>query len=126
MVKLIKIFNYYSKLKNLNLTARTSEIVDTRTSELVDIGQMPTSCADLERMGQKVNGLFLVKGSKKMEMIYCNFFANQNGTTCAILLVIFGYIVCLIILFYRQTEMDRIRRRQIGARPFLRPERFFI
>jgi hypothetical protein len=45
---------------------------------------MPTSCADLERMGQKVNGFFLVKGSKKMEMIYCNFFANQNGTTCAI------------------------------------------
>jgi hypothetical protein len=45
---------------------------------------MPTSCADLERMGQKVSGFFFVKGSKKMEMIYCNFFANQNGTTCAI------------------------------------------
>ncbi len=88
MVKLIKIFNYYSKLKNLNLTARTSEIVDTRTGEIVDIGQMPTSCADLERMGQRINGFFSVKGSKKMEMIYCNFFANQNGTTCAILLVI--------------------------------------
>ncbi|XP_046637960.1 uncharacterized protein LOC124316201 [Daphnia pulicaria] len=52
--------------------------VNTRSSELVDIGKMPTSCADMERMGQKVNGFFLVKGSKKMEMIYCNFFANQN------------------------------------------------
>jgi hypothetical protein len=61
-----------------------NEIVDTPTSEIADIGRMPTSCADLERMGQKVNGFFLVKGSKKMEMIYCNFFANQNGTTCAI------------------------------------------
>jgi hypothetical protein len=33
-------------------------------------------------------------------------------------------IVCLIGFVYRQTEMDRIRRRQIGARPFLRPEKF--
>jgi hypothetical protein len=62
---------------------------------IVDIGKMPTSCDDLQRMGQKVNGYFTVKGTKKMEMIYCNFFANQNGTTCAILLV----IVCLIVLF---------------------------
>ncbi len=45
---------------------------------------MPSSCADMERMGQKVNGFFSVKGLNKMEMIYCNFFANQNGTTCAI------------------------------------------
>jgi hypothetical protein len=61
-----------------------NEIVDTRTSELVDIGKMPTSCADLERIGHKLSGFFSVKGSKNMEMIYCNFFANQNGTTCAI------------------------------------------
>jgi hypothetical protein len=42
---------------------------------------MPTSCWDLQQMGQKVNGFFLVKGSKKMEMIYCDFYPNQNGTT---------------------------------------------
>jgi hypothetical protein len=36
-------------------------------------------------MGHKLSGFFSVKGAKKMEMIYCNFFANQNGTTCAIL-----------------------------------------
>ncbi len=107
-------------MKEFDLTARTSEIVNTRTSELVDIGQMPTSCADLERMGQKVNGFFLVKGSKKMEMIYCNFFANQNGTTC-----FNNYISYFLSNFFvhRQTKMDRIRRRQIGARLFLRPER---
>ncbi len=29
-------------------------------------------------------------------------------------------------LMKRFSEMDRIRRRQIGARPFLRPEKFFI
>ncbi|XP_046443530.1 uncharacterized protein LOC124193652 isoform X2 [Daphnia pulex] len=49
-----------------------------RTSELVDIGKMPTSCADLQRTGHKLSGFFSVKGAKKMEMIYCNFFANQN------------------------------------------------
>jgi hypothetical protein len=42
---------------------------------------MPTSCADLQRMGQKINGFFLVKGSKKMETVYCDFYPNQNGAT---------------------------------------------
>ncbi|XP_046658052.1 uncharacterized protein LOC124352561 isoform X4 [Daphnia pulicaria] len=52
--------------------------LNARTSELVDIGKMPTSCADLQRTGHKLSGFFSVKGAKKMEMIYCNFFANQN------------------------------------------------
>ncbi len=56
---------------------------------------MPTSCADLEQMGQRINGFFMVKGSKRMETVYCNFNANQNGTTCSRFLV----IVCLILLF---------------------------
>jgi hypothetical protein len=67
-------------MKEFDSTARTNEIVDTRTTEIIDIGRMPTSCADMERMGQKVNGFFLVKGAKKMEMIYCNFYPNKNGT----------------------------------------------
>ncbi len=50
-----------------------------RTNEIVDIGQMPTSCSDLERMGHKLSGFFSIKGSKKMEMIYCNFNPNQIG-----------------------------------------------
>jgi hypothetical protein len=48
-----------------------------RTREVVDIGKMPTSCADLQRMGQILSGFFSVKGPTKMEMIYCDF---QNGT----------------------------------------------
>jgi hypothetical protein len=40
---------------------------------------MPTSCFDLERMGHKLSGFFSVKGSKKMEMIFCDFNPNQNG-----------------------------------------------
>ena len=50
-----------------------------RTSEIVDIGKMPTSCFDLERMGHKLSGFFSVKGSIKMEMIFCDFNLNQNG-----------------------------------------------
>jgi hypothetical protein len=68
---------------------------------------MPTSCEDLRRMGQKINGFFLVKGSKKMETVYCDFYSNGNGTTCYRFLV----IVCLIIFLCSVAEMDRIRRR---------------
>nr|CAH0111112.1 unnamed protein product [Daphnia galeata] len=53
--------------------------LNARTREIVDIGQMPTSCADLQRMGHKLSGFFSVKGSKKMEMVFCDFFPNQNG-----------------------------------------------
>ncbi|EFX75990.1 hypothetical protein DAPPUDRAFT_249619 [Daphnia pulex] len=52
--------------------------LNARTSEIVDIGHMPSSCADLQRTGHKLSGFFSVKGSKKMEMIYCNSLANQN------------------------------------------------
>jgi hypothetical protein len=41
---------------------------------------MPTSCRDLQRMGYKLSGFFLVKGLKKIEAIYCDFYPNQNGT----------------------------------------------
>jgi hypothetical protein len=41
---------------------------------------MPTSCDDLQRMGHKLSGFFSVKGSKKMEMVYCDFYPNKNGT----------------------------------------------
>ncbi len=71
-------------------------------------------------MGQKINGFFLVKGSKKMETVYCDFYSNGNGTACLRFLV----IACLILFLCSVAEMDRIRRRQIGARPFLRPKKF--
>ncbi|XP_046645821.1 uncharacterized protein LOC124336166 isoform X2 [Daphnia pulicaria] len=52
--------------------------LNAQTNELVDIGQMPTSCEDLQQIGHKLNGFFMVKSVRKMEMIYCNFLANQN------------------------------------------------
>jgi hypothetical protein len=42
----------------------------------------PTSCEDLQRMGHKLSGFYSVKGSKKMETVYCEFYPNQNGTAC--------------------------------------------
>ncbi|EFX79641.1 hypothetical protein DAPPUDRAFT_244756 [Daphnia pulex] len=52
--------------------------LNARTKEIVDIGQMPTSCWDLQRMGYKLSGVFLVKGLKKIEAVYCDFYPNQN------------------------------------------------
>ncbi|XP_046651567.1 uncharacterized protein LOC124342588 isoform X5 [Daphnia pulicaria] len=49
-----------------------------RTSEIVDIGSMPTNCKDLDRMGHQLSGFFLVKGSEKMEIVYCDFYPNEN------------------------------------------------
>ncbi|EFX66406.1 matrix metalloproteinase 1 [Daphnia pulex] len=46
------------------------------TRKPVDIGRIPTSCEDLQRMGNTLNGVFLVKRSKKMETIYCDFSPN--------------------------------------------------
>ncbi|XP_046458980.1 uncharacterized protein LOC124205578 [Daphnia pulex] len=72
-----------NNLEKKNIELRTDILdlttkLNVRTSEIVDIGQMPTSCADLERTGHKLSGFFSVKGSKKMEMIYCDFNAHQN------------------------------------------------
>jgi hypothetical protein len=94
-----------------------------RTRDLVDIGKMPTSCADLERTGHKLSGFFSVKGSKKMEIVYCDFYPNKNGTASFRFTAFFLLSNSLICRF---TKMDRIRRRQIGARPFLRHEKFYI
>ena len=85
---------------------------------------MPKSCFDLQRMGHKLSGFFSVKGSAKMEMIYCDFYPNLNG---------FGVFSILLVnwwsnyfLIDRLSKKDRIRRRQISARPFLRPAQFFV
>ncbi len=40
---------------------------------------MPNSCSDLQRMGHKLSGFFSVKGSEKLEMVYCDFNPNENG-----------------------------------------------
>ncbi|XP_046645655.1 probable E3 ubiquitin-protein ligase bre1 [Daphnia pulicaria] len=55
-----------------------SEKLNARTIEIADIGKIPTSCEDLNRMGHEISGIFLVKGPKKMEAVYCNF-DSQSG-----------------------------------------------
>ena len=67
-----------------------------------------------------------------MEMIYCNFNPNQNGgfilqySTIPVIDKYIYYTRIIIFLFDRLTKMDRTRRRQIRARPFLRPAQFSI
>ncbi|XP_046645616.1 uncharacterized protein LOC124336056 isoform X2 [Daphnia pulicaria] len=53
----------------------TTKLNDS-TREIVDIGEMPTSCEDLQRIGHTLSGFFLVKGSMKMETVYCNFYSD--------------------------------------------------
>ncbi len=81
---------------------------------------MPSSCADLQRMGQKVNGFFLVKGSKKMEMIYCNFFANQNGISRVLNSFV---IVHLNLFFFLQTNRNGLDTPTSNLRPSISTSR---
>jgi hypothetical protein len=93
-----KIFLLKKYLKNFN-KKHLNFLSIVRTSEINDIGKMPTNCADLERMGHVLSGFFSVKGSKKIETVYCDFYPNQNGTTataCSRFLV----IVCRIFFFF--------------------------
>ena len=62
---------------------------------------MPTSCEDLQRIGHTLSGFFLVKGSMKMETVYCNFYSDGYGTTCSHFLV----IACLIFLYAARQEL---------------------
>ena len=75
---------------------KSIKIQTARTSEIVDIGEMPKSCFDLQRMGHKLSGFFSVKGSEQIAMIYCDFFPNQNGID---VLFIFLLVNDLLIIF---------------------------
>jgi hypothetical protein len=55
-------------------------LLTARTSEIVDIGHIPTSCSDLQQIGYKTNGLFSVMGNTSIETVYCNFHAKEKGT----------------------------------------------
>jgi hypothetical protein len=58
-----------------------------------------------------------------MLMIYCNFNHNENinGMVCVLFMFLLAKLVVYFFLIDRKTKMDRIRRRQISVRPFLRP-----
>ncbi len=59
-------------------TAELSSAI--KMMEHAELTVTPTSCEDLQRMGHKLSGFYSVKGSKKMETVYCEFYPNQNGT----------------------------------------------
>ncbi|XP_046647750.1 uncharacterized protein LOC124337771 [Daphnia pulicaria] len=50
--------------------------LNERTGAMVEIGKMPSSCSDLQRMGHKLSGLYSVIGTRTVEMVYCNFYPN--------------------------------------------------
>ena len=37
------------------------------------VDNVPSSCEDLWRTGQTMNGLYLIKGQKSIDTVYCNF-----------------------------------------------------
>jgi hypothetical protein len=93
----------------------------------VAINGLPSSCADLKMIGHIWSGFYFVMGLAKMESVYCDFtklpddagkFLDSHE--------LFSCNYLILLLMKRFSEMDRIRRRQIGARPFLRPEKFAI
>jgi hypothetical protein len=49
-------------------------------------------------MGHKLSGFFFVRGSKKMDMIYCNFNSNKNGKIIKIVRHILIVLVIDLIL----------------------------
>nr|CAH0102064.1 unnamed protein product [Daphnia galeata] len=70
--------------RDLALATGTIENLKTalnaRTRDIRDMGgKMPTSCKDLESMGQKISGIFLVKGLKNIDAIFCDFNPNTNN-----------------------------------------------
>ncbi|XP_046654269.1 uncharacterized protein LOC124345538 isoform X2 [Daphnia pulicaria] len=52
-------------------------LVNERTSAIVDIGKMPSSCADLREIGHIKSGFYSIMGKSNMETVHCNF-AKQH------------------------------------------------
>ena len=83
--------------KKFNCAHKTNKIIEIsfhtdRTSDIEDIGRMPRSCADLQRMGQKISGFFFIAGIEKIEIVYCDFFPNKNGTTTMFFFTIYCHL----------------------------------
>jgi hypothetical protein len=72
-------------------------------------GEMPTSCKDLESMGQIISGIFLVKGLRKIDAVFCDFNPNPNNGNCEHKLLD-NYSALLKFLKIRKfRKMDRSR-----------------
>ena len=44
----------------------------------VKVGEMPTSCDDLWRIGNTMNGLYSIVVNKKVQSVYCDFDKQPN------------------------------------------------
>jgi hypothetical protein len=117
---IVLIFNIieWNGLEIFYVLGITTNLSTTRTV----VGQMPTSCADLERNGQKVNGFFLVKGSKKMETVYCNFYPNQTGMKCWSFLFI-DSLIKLVEIFCLQPSKNGLDTPTSSRRPSISTSR---
>jgi hypothetical protein len=93
----------------------------------VSINGLPSSCGDLALIGHTLSGIYSVMGSAKMESVFCDFTKLPDDAGKSHFTLFSCNFQCFNSkLMKRFSKMDRIRRRQIGARPFLRPEKFFI
>ncbi len=93
----------------------------------VAINGFPTSCEDLWLIGHTLNGFYSIKGEKMIESAYCDFTQVPGHASKFILKKTISLsLISFNDFLKRFPEMDRIRRRQIDARPFLRPAKFFV
>jgi len=56
----------------------TNEILQTSIKVQYQVKGMPTSCTDLQQLGHKLNGLYLIKTPRptkgvKIEAVFCDF-----------------------------------------------------
>jgi hypothetical protein len=104
--------------KNERTAAAATDSVPSYPSA-VAINGLPSSCADLKMIGHIWSGFYSVMGSAKMESVYCDFTKpTGDAGKCFRFSRIIQLQLSIFFLFYRFPEMDRIRRRQIGARSF--------
>jgi hypothetical protein len=61
-----------------NVNVPNEIYVIARTSDIAEIGKMPTSCQDLQQIGNKKNGFFSIMGQNKIQTVYCNFTKLQT------------------------------------------------
>jgi hypothetical protein len=93
-------------------------------SAVASINGLPSSCSDLKMIGHTLNGIYSIAGSSMIESVYCDFTKRPSDAGKCLYLI---YLINDLTIFSKRfPEMDRIQRRQIGTRPFLRPAQFFV
>jgi hypothetical protein len=108
--------------------AATDSVPISNNQSAVAINGLPSSCEDLKSIGHTLNGFYSVMGSAKMESVYCDFtkLPDDAGKHFIFSRIIIHLQLSIFKLMKRFSELDWIRRRQISARQFLRPEKFLV